>query len=265
MAQDRVVGALNVVCRPDSTFTDETRSILVAIGREVGSSIDRAMLIRQLEAAQREANLYLDILGHDIKNTENVSNLYADLLIEQLEGEEKTYVRKLQSSIRKSIEIVRNVSTIRRIHHEARVLAPLDLDTVIRDEIDSFRDVRFRYDGTSARVTADLLLPEIFTNLIGNAIKFGGPDVEITVRVEEHGNEVEVSVEDTGPGIPCEMKEVIFRRFQRGMSRRCGEGLGLYIARLLVEQYGGRIRVDDRVPGHPEEGAAFRFTLRKAE
>ncbi|WP_292366206.1 ATP-binding protein [Methanoculleus sp. UBA208] len=46
--------------------------------------------------------------------------------------------------------------------------------------------------------------------------------------------------------------------------RGVGEGLGLYLVQILVERYGGKIWVEDRVPGHPEEGAAFRFTLKKA-
>jgi signal transduction histidine kinase len=72
-----------------------------------------------------------------------------------------------------------------------------------------------------------------------------------------------VSVEDTGPGIQDEVKGKLFTRFERGMARGRGEGLGLYICRTLVERYGGMVRVEDRVPGHPEEGAAFRFTLQK--
>ncbi|WP_250986035.1 ATP-binding protein [Methanoculleus oceani] len=60
------------------------------------------------------------------------------------------------------------------------------------------------------------------------------------------------------------MKEKLFHRFERGMARGKGEGLGLFIVRTLVERYGGKVRVEDRVPGRPEEGAAFRFTLRIA-
>ncbi|WP_292519138.1 PAS domain S-box protein [Methanoculleus sp.] len=264
MAHGKVVGALNVVPRNGSRFTQPDRSLLIAIGREIGTSVERTMLIRQLEVAEREANLYLDILGHDIRNAENVSGLYTDLLLETLEGEAKGYARKLQASIRKSIEILRNVSTIRRIHQESAVLVPVDLDRVIREEIGMFPEIRFCYGGTDLTVTADALLSEVFTNLIGNAIKFGGPAVEVTIRVEEHGDEVRVSVEDTGPGVPDVMKEAVFMRFGQSRSRKSGQGLGLYITRMLVERYGGRVRVDDRIPGRPECGAAFRFTLKRA-
>ncbi len=65
-------------------------------------------------------------------------------------------------------------------------------------------------------------------------------------------------------GIPDEVKGKLFTRFERGMARGRGEGLGLFIVRTLVERYGGKVWADDRVPGNPEEGAAFRFTLKKA-
>ncbi len=52
------------------------------------------------------------------------------------------------------------------------------------------------------QVWADDLLSEVFANLIGNAVKFGGPDVEVVIRVEEEDEFVRVSVEDTGPGDP---------------------------------------------------------------
>lgn len=264
MGHGKVVGTLNVVNQAGRRFTEADRTLLAAIGREVGTSVERAMLIRQLETAEREANLYLDILSHDIRNAENVSGLYADLLIDTLEGETKGYAQKLQASIRKSIEILRNVSTIRRIHKESAVLVPVVLDRVIREEIEIFSGSRIDYGGTDLVVMADALLPEIFTNLIGNAIKFGGPAVDVTIRVEERDGEVLVSVEDTGPGVPDAIKEAVFMRFGQSRHRRSGQGLGLYITRMLVERYGGRVRVGDRVPGRPECGAAFRFALKKA-
>mgnify|MGYP005832071645 CR=1 FL=1 len=71
---------------------------------------------QDLESAHREANHYLDILTHDIGNTENVSNLYAELLLGSLHGEAACYAASLKKSISKSIEILGIVSKIRRIH-----------------------------------------------------------------------------------------------------------------------------------------------------
>ena len=219
---------------------------------------------REVEAARDEANMYLDIMTHDVRNANNVSNMYADLLTGLAEGDLKTYAEKLHASIDRSSEILMNVATIRRASEEPGNLVPVDLDAVIREEIENFPRASIRCRGSHVEVLADGLLATVFTNLIGNAVKFGGPDVEIVVRVEEQDGEVLVSVEDTGPGIPDEVKGKLFTRFERGMARGRGEGLGLFIVRTLVERYGGKVRVEDRVPGHPERGAAFRFALKKA-
>ncbi|WP_128694547.1 PAS domain S-box protein [Methanoculleus taiwanensis] len=224
---------------------------------------DLARLHQKLQIANREANLYLDILTHDIGNTENVSNLYADLLIGSLEGEAVGYVKKLQRSIQKSIEILRTVSTIRRIHRESPELKPMDLDAVIRKVTEDFPGSTIHYEGAHQPIMADDLLSVVFTNLIGNAVKFGGPGVEIAVRVDERDGEVLVSVEDTGQGVPDDEKYAIFHRYEQ-QKRGVGEGLGLYLVQILIERYDGKVWVDDRVPGHPEEGAAFRLTLRSA-
>ncbi len=264
IAESVVVGAVYVGSRTKESFSREEMTLLEMVGKEIGSGILKGMLHKKLEAANREANLYLDIMTHDIRNAENVSSLYTDLLIEMLEGEAALYARKIRSSIRRSAEILGNVTTIRRIHHDSPDVGPVDLDLVIREEVAAFPDVAIELGVSHRQVWADDLLSEVFTNLIRNAVKFGDPGVRIAIRVEEYdGESVLVSVEDTGPGIPDPMKESIFHRFERGWVGGYGDGLGLFIVRTLVERYGGTIRVEDRVEGRPDLGAAFRFTLRE--
>ncbi|WP_214041667.1 sensor histidine kinase [Methanoculleus sp.] len=225
---------------------------------------DLITLNAEVEAARDEAHLYPDIMAHDVRNANNVSGMYADLLIDLAQGDLKAYAEKLHDSIQRSTEILRNAATFRRIHQEPSDLKPVHLSHVVRASLARTPETGVSFEDTSAEVWADDLLPEIFTNLIGNAVKFGGPAVEITIRVEEDGEEVLVSVEDTDPGVSDEAKRKLFHRFERGMARGSGEGLGLFIVRTLVKRYGGDIRVEDRVPDRPERGTAFRFTLKKA-
>ncbi len=226
---------------------------------------ERNRLIAGLEEAHREANLYLDIMTHDIRNANNVSGIYADLMLDLLEGTEKTYAQRLHDSIARSTEILMNVATIRRIHTELTKFAPVSLNGVIKEEIGNFSRASIRQKVPPLEVLADNLLSTVFMNLIGNSVKFGGPDVEIVVRAEERDGEVLVTVEDNGPGVPDDVKGKLFHRFERGKARGKGDGLGLFICRTLVERYGGRIWIEDRVPGCPEDGAAFRFTLTLAK
>ncbi|WP_305066339.1 PAS domain S-box protein [Methanoculleus sp.] len=223
-----------------------------------------ARIHRDLESAHREANLYLDILTHDIGNTENVSNLYAELLIDSVKGEAACYTASLKRSIAKSIEILGTVSKIRRIHAGPPLLRPTDLDAVIRAETGHFPNISISYEGVPRQVLADDLLPEVFTNLISNAVKHGGSGVAVAVRTEEEDGFVRVTVADTGRGVPDDQKEEIFHRYEK-KQRGVGEGLGLYLVQILIDRYGGRIWVEDRVSGRSEEGAAFVFTLRQAD
>jgi PAS domain S-box-containing protein len=248
----------------DTVLTgDDGRSIGI-----IGSGSDITGRIRvegELRAAHEEANLYLDIMVHDINNANAVALGYTDLLTEVLEGKERQMVLKLRNGISRSIEIIQNVSTLRRLVSRETVTRPVDLDAVIRAGIAHHPDAGIVYEGRPVGVMADDLLPEVFANLIGNAEKFGEPGVEVTVRVEEGDGAVKVSVEDTGPGVPDREKPLLFTRFARGTNARSGKGLGLYITKMLISRYGGRIWVDDRVPGHPERGAAFRFTLPRSD
>ncbi|HPA73045.1 MAG TPA: HAMP domain-containing sensor histidine kinase, partial [Spirochaetota bacterium] len=103
-------------------------------------------------------------------------------------------------------------------------------------------------------------LQQIMYNLVGNAIKFSDAG-EVVIAAREAGEELEVTVSDTGIGIPSDRFEDIFRYFEQldtGAARRYGgTGLGLAITRQLVELHGGTIRVES-VPG---EGSRFTFSI----
>ncbi len=248
----------------DAVLTGDDGRPIGVIGS--GSDVtDRIRAEEELRATHEEANLYIDIMTHDINNANTVALGYADLLADMLEGKERRMVLKLRNGISQSIEIIQNVSTIRHLHSEETATKPVDLDAVIRARITHHPDAKIIYEEKRTWAMADDLFPEVITNLISNSIKFGGPEVEVRVSVEEREREVEVSVEDTGPGIPDTIKPLLFTRFVRGGNTRSGKGLGLYITRMLIERYGGSIRVEDRVPGRPLEGAAFRFTLQRCD
>jgi signal transduction histidine kinase len=102
-------------------------------------------------------------------------------------------------------------------------------------------------------------IQQVLSNLVGNAIKFTPPGGRITVRAERAGpNEVRVVVSDTGPGIAPEMLPHVFSRFWQGKrSDRRGVGLGLSIAKGIIEAHDGRIWVESR----PGEGTKFIFSL----
>ncbi len=238
--------------------------MLESVSRAIGSGVKKALLQEELGEAYTRANLYLDIMSHDINNVNTVSLGYAQLLADLVTDKGREMLRKLESAISKSVEIIHNVSTIRRIQERDQENRMMDLDPVIRSELDHQPEITLHYEGTTVSVCANSLISEVFRNLIGNSAKFGGRGTEVWIKVADSGDEVTVSVEDNGPGIPDDLKPVIFNRFQRGKTTRSGKGLGLYISRMIIEGYGGRIWVDDRVEKDPGMGAAIRFTLRRS-
>ena len=106
---------------------------------------------------------------------------------------------------------------------------------------------------------------EILLNLLDNALHHTPPGGHIEVSVTRTGQEVRLSIADSGPGVPAELRERIFERFFRADPSRAaatgGTGLGLAIVRALVEAHGGAISVGERAGG----GALFSFTLPVAE
>ncbi len=105
------------------------------------------------------------------------------------------------------------------------------------------------------------MIRRVIINLMENAVKFSPPEGEIRVNAEQIGNYIQISVQDTGPGIPHQSREKIFNKFARLQDSKGPKGLGLGLAycRLAVEGHNGRIWVTD-APGE-NGGASFNFTL----
>ncbi|EJG08159.1 multi-sensor signal transduction histidine kinase [Methanofollis liminatans DSM 4140] len=261
---DEISGTLNMATRREHVFTTGEREFLETSGRAIGGAVLRARFSEDLERANADANLYLDIMTHDINNANTVAVGYCGLLLPRLAGKEHLMAKKVLAGIRQSIEIIMNVSTYRSLSQRATRVEPVPLDAAIRSEIARFSELDIRYAGTDAVVMADDLLTEVFTNLIGNAGKFGGPEVTVWIAVVKEDDRVAVTVADNGPGIPDDQKENVFGRFVRNAPRVSGKGLGLWICRMLAERYGGSIAAGDRVPGSPGEGAAITLVLRRA-
>jgi len=218
----------------------------------------------ELADANEEANLYLDIITHDINNVNSAALALTELLVRKSRDEEKTLAIRLETSINESIVIINNVSTIRRLQERREALKPMPLDAIIRDSVRQFQNSTIHYSGTTAVILADSLVRQVFVNLIGNSVKFSGMQAVIDIAVRDAGAMVEVVVTDNGPGIPDDLKPVIFDRFRKGKTTKSGKGLGLFIVRSLIVSYGGRTWAADAVPGRTDAGTAIHFTLKKA-
>jgi signal transduction histidine kinase len=144
----------------------------------------------------------------------------------------------------------------------------VDVVRLMDDVIDSFRD-QARNHGQ--RLEADVAesvpavladrdrLLQVFSNLVGNGLKFTPEGGRVRVRAATGEGAVRFSVDDTGPGIPAESLPHLFELFWQARDRQAtlGTGLGLSIARGIVEAHGGSISVKST----PGEGSTFTFTV----
>ncbi|MBP2133821.1 hypothetical protein J2128_001775 [Methanomicrobium sp. W14] len=264
MAGKEIIGSLNVATTSFHKFTTAEKETLEALGRQIGGVMHLAALQKDLECANENANLYLDIMMHDINNANLISSGYLELLAKS-GSESSEFAIKALTGINQSMNIIRNVSVIREIQSHNPVLSNVSLDFVISREIENFSNLDIRYSGSGDFVLCDGLLSEVFINLFGNSVKFGGDNVIIEIEANSADDQVEISVSDNGPGISDDIKPVVFDRFFRGRETKSGKGLGLFIVRMILERYGSEISISDRIPGRPSCGVKFSFTLMKGD
>jgi signal transduction histidine kinase len=234
--------------------------------RELARSFNRtASELSRLFDARRELVAWA---SHDLRTP--IASMQA--MLEALEdglGDPVRYVPALQQQVRTLSSLVDDLFELARIDAgvltlELRVaeLTPLVEDTVRGLEAEATaRHVRLeaRVDNEARARCEPEKVQRVLFNLVTNALRHTPTDGSVAVVVEPREDEVQVSVEDTGLGFDAEAEQRMFERFWRGDRARSSEGagLGLAIARGLVEAHGGRIWAERRVGG----GARVSFTL----
>ena len=237
--------------------------------RKHNEELEGIVASRTKEALEKsnEANFYLDIITHDINNSNMAALGFAEIIHDNSDGENRDLAKMLISAIHQNAEIIRNISLMRTTKDDEKAsLFPVDLDSVIRHVISLFQ-LKVFYEGTGQMVMADKLLEEVFINIIGNCNRHAGLDCEVRISVAESDGDVSICISDNGPGIPEDMKEECFNRYTKNFSGRNanGSGMGLFIVKTLVtKRYGGSVRALDAVEGRPEKGLMICITLKKA-
>ena len=255
LSRGEVIGMICCAHSKPRMYSRREEEILTSIGRSIGGAVRRAILQQKYNDAMEENTLLLDIMEHDIRNANMVTEGYLEMLIEAPSEE---YARRAKLGIRQSNGIIRNVNTIRLIGSSEKRIRSVSLDPVIGDEVALFPKADIVCEKSGINVYADDLLPQIFNNLIGNSLKFGGDETRITITIRPDGDRICITVQDDGPGIPPDLRPILFSRYAHGDNRRSGSGLGLFIVRQLVRRYGGEIAVIDQ-----EVGAGILFWLRR--
>jgi signal transduction histidine kinase len=211
-------------------------------------------------------------MAHDINNYIQGVIGFLDLLERsQLEGEQADMVRQASEQANRVSSLIERVRTISKAQHPEE-LKPVDLraviDQAVADIEQRYSDRRIEMDVKGPEgpvaVRADDLLNDLVMNLLDNAVKFCTlPQVPVDVEVVPDGKKgiALISVADRGPGISDKDKDEVFFRFVRRREEAEGTGLGLSLVMALSDRYGGRVWIEDRVPGDPAEGSRFMVEL----
>jgi len=264
-------------------------SISVAPTFDMDNNINGAIAvfhdISDQKGLQRERNEFVSTASHEMRTPVAAIEGYLSMAINPnlatVDDRAKNFLEKAHQSaihLGKLFQDLLSVTKIedQRLKDQRQVFNMTDLVTQVATEMDVVAKKKglnfFSHIGSERAGTELVVAPlfevnadpervrEVITNLIDNAIKYT-PKGNIDLTLTGDRNDVKVSVRDTGMGIPLEEQKHMFEKFYRvnnSMTREIGgTGLGLYIARSLIELYGGRIWVES-VPG---EGSTFNFSL----
>jgi two-component system, OmpR family, sensor histidine kinase KdpD len=267
----RSVGALGLANSDLSRETLEAIGSLVAIAIERSNTVDKLTRSEAARESDRLRSVLLDSVTHEFRTPLTAIKASAETLQSDME---------LEKPARKDLLAVINeeADRLNRLVGEAAEVAQLDSGRIqlrfetrsMRDAIDAaieksqpaLRDhpVGVNVDA-NARARMDLdRIAEVIAQLLENAGKYSPPGAPIHVTAEVRGSEVMTSVADRGPGIDALDQQMIFEKFYRGRNQRMliqGTGMGLPIAKAIVELHGGKIGVTSQLG----QGSVFWFSL----
>jgi signal transduction histidine kinase len=232
-----------------------------------------ARKVEELARSNRELEEFAYVASHDLQEPLRMVASYCDLLSQRYRGklDDKAdkYIDYAVDGARRMQRLITDLLQYSRVGTGAKALQPTDAGAVLGSVIVGLQNLieaslAVIVCGPLPAVQADeMRLGQVFQNLIGNALKFRGEQVpRIRVSAELVDKMVQFSVSDNGIGIEKDSSGRIFQMFQRLHTREKyeGSGIGLAIAKKIVEQHGGKIWFES-VPG---QGTTFYFTLQAA-
>ena len=276
VAHDRTLGVLTLANAESRTrYTEDDVRLAEDVASRAALALENGQSYEQLQRADRVKDEFLATLSHELRTPLNAVLGYARMLRTGAIPQEKA-AQALEVIDRNAValsQIVEDVLDVSRIVSGKTQLEmrPTDLARVVKNAIATVMPtadakgltIESAIDSGVGAISADAnRLQQVIWNLLSNAVKFTPRSGRIQVRVAQMGGNAEIVVSDSGVGIPRAFLPHIFERFRQADSsaarRHGGLGLGLAIARHLVEMHGGTIQAES---DGPDTGATFRVSL----
>ena len=281
--KDRVTGVIEALNKNEGEFSDFDVSLLLVVASQAAISIHNARLIQALQKANIELSQadklkrdLMSVASHELRTPLGNILGYATLLHEDAIEENKPLAESILKASSKLRAVLDDIANMNLLYTGK---ADLDFTDTSLQRVINYAQEEVRMTVNKEDHIVDYQIPEepiqlcidlpkmsvVFVNLLLNAIQFTPVEGEIRLTIDDRVDEVMVSIIDTGRGISPENLEKIFEVFYQvddHMTRRYGGlGLGLSIARELVNLHGGRIWAESEGLG---KGATFRVVLPKS-
>lgn len=279
---DKMVGVLVIRRRSTGTFPPDMTELLQTFATQSALAIVNARLFRELETkttelevASRHKSEFLASMSHELRTPLNAVIGFSEVLLDRLFGEinerQAEYLRDIWNSGRHLLELLNDILDLSKVEAGQMILEPSTF--VVGSALDyALAMVRERATLHGITVTVhvaddvgvveadELRFKQVVLNLLSNAVKFTPDGGTVSISAYRKGTELNVTVTDTGIGVPPEDQQRIFESFQqgrRGASKEDGTGLGLTLSRRIIGLFGGRMWLEST----PGEGSTFGFAI----
>lgn len=281
IVKDEVVGVMNLASKRMVSLSQEKIDLLVAIGNQIAIAVNVAKLYEEIREKAEEIRQNKDDLeffaytvSHDLKNPAigiaGFARRLGEKYCDKLDGRGKRYCQQIEKAARQIETFTRDINEYIKSKKVSFNMQKVDVKQIIkhlRDEVSAElkeRNITWTEPDTIPKVTADhLAMVRVFRNLIDNALKHAGRNLtKIAVGYDQDKEFHVFSVSNDGLAMKKKDAEVVFQMFHRLPESKHieGSGMGLAIAKEIMNAHGGRIWVDSS----PRKGTTFYISISKA-